>query len=239
MDRRDFIKVCSTIAVASMVDASLYSKLLAAQDGSMIKTYKKALLVKEDGSPLREEDIKPHVNYIFFYPYASTPCYLINLNEEIKPVEIKLKDGNSYKWPGGIGSKKGIVAYSAICAHQWSYPTKEYSFINYYPPDTPSETTKKSGIIQCCAHLALYDPREGGKVIDGPAEVPLASVILQMEEDKIYAIGIVGVDQFDKFFDTYRADLRRQYGSMAKAKELMDKCVTMEVDKYVQAVVRC
>lgn len=222
-----------------MLDAGVYSKLLANQKGNMLKTYNKALLVKEDGSPLREENLKPHVNYIFFYPYASTPCYLINLDEEIKPVEIKLKDGSGYKWQGGVGSKKSIVAYSAICAHQWSYPTKEYSFINYYPPDTPSEITKKSGIIQCCAHLALYDPKEGGKVIDGPAEVPLASVILQIEDGKIYAVGILGIDQFDNFFENYKADLRKQYGSTAKAKELVEKSVVMEVDKYVQAVVRC
>ena len=141
MDRRYFLKACATVAVASMINPSVFSNLLSAQEG-MFKAYKKALLVKEDGSPLREEDLKPHNAYIFFYPYASTPCYLIDLGEEVKPVDVKLKDGKTYKWQGGVGSKKGIVAYSAICAHQWSYPTKQYSFINYYPPDKPSETTK-------------------------------------------------------------------------------------------------
>ncbi len=197
------------------------------------------MLVKEDGSPLREEDLKPHNAYIFFYPYASTPCYLINLGEEVKPVDVKLKDGKTYKWQGGVGSKKGIVAYSAICAHQWSYPTKQYSFINYYPPDKPSETTKKSGIIQCCAHLGLYDPKEGGKVVDGPPEVPLASVVVQEEGGKFYAIGILGVDQFNQFFDNYKRELREAYGSTAKAKELVDKCVVMEVSKYVGQVIYC
>jgi len=118
MNRRGFIKACSTIAVASMLDASLFSQLLSAQEG-MFKAYKKALLVKEDSSP--------HNAYIFFYPYVSTPCYIINLGEEVQPVELTLKDGKKYRWPGGVGSKKSIVAYSAICAHQWSYPTKQYS----------------------------------------------------------------------------------------------------------------
>jgi arsenite oxidase small subunit len=177
--------------------------------------------------------------YIFFYPYASTPCYLIDLGEEVKPVDVKLKDGKTYKWQGGVGSKKSIVAYSAICAHQWSYPTKQYSFINYYPPDKPSETTKKSGIIQCCAHLGVYDPKEGGKVVDGPPEVPLASVVIQEEGGKFYAIGILGVDQFSQFFDNYKRELREVYGSIAKAKELVDKCVVMEVSKYVGQVIYC
>jgi Rieske Fe-S protein len=239
MDRRDFIKTCTTVAVASMLSPEYFTKVLAQQKEAMFKPYKKALLLKEDGSPLKEEDIKPHKNYIFFYPHASTPCYLLNLGEEIKATTVKLKDGRSYEWKGGVGSKKSIVAYSAICSHQWSYPTPQYSFINYYPPDQPSETTKKAGIIQCCAHLSLFDPKQGASVIDGPAEVPLASIVLEEEGGSFYAVGVLGVDQFEQFFDNYKAELRQHYGTTAKAKELVEKCTVMEVDKYVQAVVRC
>jgi len=160
MDRRDFLKACSTVAVASMIDPSVFSNLLSAQEG-MFKAYKKALLVKEDGSPLREEDLKLHNAYIFFYPYASTPCYLIDL---------------------------------------W---------------------------------------QEGGKVVDGPPEVPLASVVIQEEGGKFYAIGILGVDQFNRFFETYRRELREAYGSTAKARELVDRCVVVEVGKYVKQVIHC
>ncbi|MCS6998141.1 MAG: (2Fe-2S)-binding protein [Aquificaceae bacterium] len=239
MDRRGFIKTCGTVAVASFIDPSLFSQVLAQQQDGMFQAYKKALLVKSDGTPLKEEDIKPQVNYIFFYPHNATPCYLINLGETVPPAEIKLKDGKSYRWMGGVGAKKSIVSYSAICAHQWSYPTPQYSFINYYPPDKPSETTKKAGIIQCCAHLALYDPKQGGSVIDGPADFPLASIVLQEEGGRFFATGVLGKDQFQQFFDNFRTELRQQYGSTAKARELVDKCIVMEVDKYVQAVVRC
>jgi hypothetical protein len=96
-----------------MIDPSVFSNMLSAQEG-MFKAYKKALLVKEDGSPLREEDLKPHNSYIFFYPYASTPCYLINLGEEVKPVDVKLKDGKTYKWQGGSRKQKG---HSGILRH--------------------------------------------------------------------------------------------------------------------------
>ncbi len=239
MDRRDFIKTCGTVAVASMLNADFFSQALAQQTDGMFKAYKKALLVKQDGSPLKEADIKPHVNYIFFYPHASTPCYLLNLGEAVQPAEIKLKDGKSYRWKGGVGSKKSIVAYSAICAHQWSYPTPQYSFINYYPPDSPSDTTKKAGIIQCCAHLALYDPKMGGNVIDGPADFPLASIVLEEEGGMFYAVGVLGKDQFEQFFDNYKTELRQQYGTTAKAKELVEKCPVIEISKYVQAVVKC
>ena len=77
--------------------------------------------------------------------------------------------------------------------------------------------------------MGIYDPREGGKVIDGPPEVPLASVVIQEEGGKFYAIGILGVDQFSRFFETYRRDLRETCGSTAKAGELVDKRAMLQV----------
>jgi hypothetical protein len=47
------------------------------------------------------------------------------------------------------------------------------------------------------------------------------------------------VDQFNQFFDNYKRELREAYGSTAKAKELVDKCVVMEVSKYVGQVIYC
>ncbi len=238
MDRRDFIKACATVGLVATLDPAVFQRSLASQ-GNLLKSYSKALLVKSDGTPLLESDITPEKSYIFFYPYASTPCFLINLNKEVKATEIKLKDGRSYTWTGGVGKSRSIVAYSAICAHQWSYPTKDYAFINYYPQEKPSETTKKAGVIQCCAHLAIYDPTQGAKPVDGPAEYPLAAVLITQEGNNLYATGVIGVDQFDKFFDLYKQELRKEYGSTAKAKTLVDKCVVMEVDSYVKNPIRC
>lgn len=238
MDRRDFIKVCATLAVASSLNPSLISNVLANQE-NLLKRYNKALLVDEKGNPIIESQLKQEETYIFFYPYASTPCFLINLGKEVKPTQVKLKDGKTYTWQGGIGSKKSLVAYSAICPHQWSYPTPDYAFISYYAMDKPSETTKKAGVIQCCAHLSIFDPVEGGQVVEGPAEVPLAAIILEEEDGKLYAVGVLGVDQFEPFFENFKQDLRERYGSTAKAKVLVDRCVVMEVSKYVKQPIRC
>jgi len=239
MNRRDFIKTCSTVAVLSAIDAKFFGEALASQS-SLFKTFNKVLLVKQDGTPITEEDIKVGNYYLFFYPFASTPCYILNLGEEVKPAKIQLADGTSYDWIGGVGSKKSIVAYSAICSHQWSYPTKDYAFINYYSSQEKSQTTGKSNIIQCCAHLSVFDPKEGGKVIEGPAPVPLASIVLSYEDGKIYATGVLGKDQFSEFFDNFKSDLKEQYGTFSKAKkEIEDKTVVMEVKDYVKEVIKC
>ncbi len=238
MDRRSFIKSCSTIAVVSAIEPTFFSKLLA-QENSYITQFKKALLIKENGEPIKEKDLQPFKQYIFFYPYKSTPCYIINLDTEIKPVEVKLVDGGSYKWNGGVGSKKSIVAYSAICSHQWMYPTKDFSMLNYYPPTEKSQTTEKSNIIQCCAHMSIFDPQKGCEVLEGPAPYPLASIVLTVEDDKIYANAVLGRHQFEEFFDLYKSDLIQQYGSINAAKELIEKATVMEVGSYVKEQIKC
>ncbi|MCX7760157.1 MAG: Rieske 2Fe-2S domain-containing protein [Hydrogenothermaceae bacterium] len=240
MNRRDVIKSCSMFAVGTMFNLINFEDVLASDsDKGSYKVYKKTLLVKEDGTPLKESDIQPYTAFLFFYPFKSTPCYIINTGHEVKPVEVKLKDGKSYKFAGGIGSKKSIVAYSAICPHQWSYPTKDFSLLNYYSPTEKSETTGKSGVIQCCAHISVFDPTNGGTVLEGPAEFPLAAVVLQEENGNLYAVGILGKDQFNEFFDLYKSDMIEQFGSLEKAKEELDKTVVMEVGKHVKEQIKC
>ena len=46
-------------------------------------------------------------------------------------VELKTENGSTYEWPGGVGAQRGIVAYSAICSHRLTYPTRQISFISY------------------------------------------------------------------------------------------------------------
>ncbi len=238
MDRRCFIKGCSAIATVSLTAPSLFTTLLTAQE-VQYKAYKKAVLLKEDGTPLKPEEVDPSKQYIFFYPYRATPCLLINLDEEVPPLEIKLSDGTLYKWQGGVGPKKSIVAFCAICPHQMSYPTPEYSFINYYPKGTPSNIVKRDRVIQCCAHLSVFDPAKGGKVIDGPAPFPLTAIVLSYENGKLYALGTLGKELYEDFFDVFKPDLRKLYRSSRKAKKLMTECKVSEVESYAQEVIRC
>lgn len=238
MNRRDIIKTCSLFAIGSMFNLVKFEESLALEDG-YFKEYKKTLLIKEDGSVLKESDLQPYTALLFFYPFKSTPCYIINTGQEVKPVDVKLSNGKTYRFSGGIGSNKSIVAYSAICSHQWNYPTKDFSLLNYYSPKEKSETTGRSGIIQCCAHISVFDPVNGGSVIEGPAEFPLAAVSLVMENENIYATGILGKDQFTEFFDMYKSDMIDQYGSIERAKEQMDKTVVMEVGRYVKEQIKC
>ncbi len=237
MDRRNFLIGCVTIAT-SLAFPSLFVNMLRAQEVNF-RRYKKAILLKKDGTPLKPEEVDPEKQYIFFYPHRATPCILANLGKEVKPTEIKLSDGTSYRWIGGVGPGRSIVAFSAICPHQLSYPTPETAFINYYPEDEPSKIVKRGRVIQCCAHLSVFDPEKGGQVIDGPAPFPLTAIVLSYEDGKIYAVGTLGKELYEDFFDAFRRELRKLYRSSRKAKKLVDRCTVIEMEEYTKEVIRC
>src|SRR5678809_594965 len=129
-------------------------------------------------------------NLIFHYPFAATPCFLLNLGKPAKALALlKTVDNRPYEWKGGVGSGRSIVAYSAICAHKLSYPTRDISFISFRAEK--SARNKFGNVIHCCSEHSQYDPAEGGRVVAGPAPQPLASILLQWDssKDEIHAVG--------------------------------------------------
>ena len=95
---------------------------------------------------------------------------------------------------------QSVVAFSAICSHQFSYPTKKISFINYQ--HGKSKFAERDQVIVCCAHQSAFDPAQGAKVVAGPATIPLTTIMLEYEEstDQLHAIGTMGNDQYKDFF---------------------------------------
>ena len=217
--RRKFIKIC-------VVGASPCAALAAvpAPAGPPISSlplvsrqYNRVKLVDNEGKAIKAKSLKAHHNYVFNYPYASTPCFLLNLDTPLSDkVSLTSETGGHYEWPGGVGAAKSIVAYSAICAHKLAYPTSQISFISYRA--NPSKASARGRVISCCADKSVYDPFIGAKVMSGPAPQPLASVLLEHEAktDELYAVGIFGGEKFNDFFQKYDFKLSMEMGSTAK-----------------------
>jgi rieske iron-sulfur protein len=69
---------------------------------------------------------------------------------------------------------EGVVAYSAACTHQ-ACPVSMWK--------------KDEGTLFCACHGTQYDPKDGAKVVDGPAPRRLAMLPLRIEDGMVVAAG--------------------------------------------------
>ncbi len=79
---------------------------------------------------------------------------------------------------GGVGADKSIVAYSMFCTHL----------------GCGVDMDKETGNLICECHQTIYDPKQSGKVVEGPAPNSLPMVALDMDKNgDIYAVGVAGL----------------------------------------------
>ena len=231
MQRREFIKFCAATAGASGAPD-------VAADARP-HFYSRARLLDATGTPLRASRVPAHRNLIFHYPYDTTPCFLLNLGKPVNaPAHLATADKERYEWQGGIGPQRALVAYSAICAHQLAYPTRDISFISYRTER--SERNRHTNVIHCCAEHSQYDPAQGAKVVAGPAPQPLAAILLEHDgaSDELHAVGTLGGEMFEKFFEKYAMRLFLEHGA-ATRKTVGASIVVTELDAYCRQQVKC
>ena len=212
--RRKFIEIC---VAGTAVHASAQSTSGKSSTPLTARKYDRVKLVDGDGKAIRAKSLKANFSYVFNYPYASTPCFLLNLDKATaEKVALKTEAGNPYDWSGGVGPGKTIVAYSAICAHKLAYPTKQVSFIGFRA--SPSGASARGKVISCCADKSVYDPSAGARVLSGPAPQPLAAILLEHDAktDELFAVGTFGGEKFNAFFQKYEFKLALEMGDRAK-----------------------
>ena len=211
MERRDFVKLCAAAGAGAIPGAADAANRNA-------RLYKRATLVDDKGAPVRIGQLKVGRNYVFDYPYSSTPCFLLRLDKPAPGgIDLKTESGQPYRWEGGIGEGKAVVAYSAICAHKMTYPTRQVSFIGYR--DAPSPVAGQGKVITCCSDRSVYDPASGARVVSGPAPQPLATILLQYDakSDELFAVGTFGGEKFAEFFSKFQFRLNLEMGPRSRA----------------------
>jgi len=228
MDRRNFIKVCSASAAA--IAAGAQSRLVYS---GTAKDYAKVKLVDVDGQPLKASSLSQKEAYVFNYPYAGTPCFLISLPAAAPAgAALKTEAGEEYSFAGGVGPNKNVVAYLAICTHQMAYPKKTESQMGYNAG--LSEVAGRTAVITCCAHNSAFDPAAGGKVMTGKASQPLPAIRLEHDAatDELYATGMYGAELIDTFFKNYKAKLNAELGFGKYRQEAKGTTPAVLLSKY-------
>ena len=234
MDRRSFIESCTAGAACAAAAATLPAWAADAKP----KEYAPALLVNERGDPIRAAQLAREANYVFHYPFVATPVFLLNLGKPAAPQALSTREKDAYRWPGGVGRERSIVAFSAICAHQLVYPTPEVSFISFRK--TRAKKGVQDGLIHCCAEHSQYDPARGARVLSGPAEQPLCAVLLRHDPqaDTLTAHATLGGELFDQFFRKYEMKLSLDVGVTAH-NAVGRQTVVRPLEKFCRNPIQC
>ena len=233
MERRAFLGACGLLASTAALPGTAASGADAAP-----RLYRRVKLIDIHGAPIRASRLAAETNYVFQYPYAATPCFLLRLpRSAATQATLRREDGLRYDWSGGVGPDRSVVAFSAICAHKLAYPTREVSFIRY---QRSRSATSGGAVIHCCADHSIYDPVEGARVVSGPAPQPLAAIVLEHDAaaDELHATGTLGAEQFDRFFAKYELKLGIEYGAKGRA-PVDGTSVVRELEQYCRNTIQC
>jgi arsenite oxidase small subunit len=124
---------------------------------------------------------------------ATYPRKLIAKLSDLKvdqPIDFSYPDEGAYaeamlvrmgvRGGGGIGPDKDVVAFNYTCTHQGG------SLADTYKADTKS-------LGACPLHLSTYDLTRHGILISGQAYQSLPQVLLELDGDNIYAVGVFGL----------------------------------------------
>ncbi len=183
----------------------------------------RSLLVDALGEPLRAKAVKAGEPMLFNYPFVSSPVFLLALDATVV---------------SGVGPARSIVAFCAICSHKLVYPTPQVSFIGVRKGAARGEPSQ---VIHCCGDDSRYDPARGARVLAGPAPQPLAAVQLEWQagDDTLHAVGVLGAEPFDAFFEKYAFKLEMEYGSGRSRMPAGDKVVVKAASAYSKQWQRC
>jgi len=243
MKRRGFVKLCAG-AVAGI---AANPEVLARENQQYRRYARVSLIDHHSREAVNASALEVGETYLFQYPYVSTPCFLINLGRPVQASgPLKTRDGQSYRWRGGAGRERSIVAFSAICAHKMSHPAPSVSFINYRRDEarfrnSDNSIEQRSGVIYCCSERSVYDPADGARVLGGPAPQPLAAIELEYDaaSDRIYASGTIGGEMFDRFFDNFHDRLVLQLGRIDIDQAVTESSELMRLSEYTRNQISC
>lgn len=235
LDRRGFLHACT--ALLTLLG---YSRRAVTAER---QPYPRVALVDTRGETLRLADLQTKREYLFFYPFRSTPNFLLDLGRPTaQSVALRQENGEDYTWRGGIGPDRSVVAFSAICSHRLTYPSAMVSFIGYRPQPVAyvgkNGMERRPGMIQCCSERSVYDPAEGARVLSGPAPQALAAVALEEEDGKLYAHGVHGGTLFERFFAEFGFQLDLQFDGKAQ-EPVADQTVVRATEDFTRQRMAC
>jgi rieske iron-sulfur protein len=133
--------------------------------------------------PIKPEDVPLGTKQVFAWPMDPASETVRNGSRLNKLLLLRL-DPDSFDPETKERTAEGVVAYSAVCVH------------------TGCDVTNWDGerqLLECPCHYSFYDPKEGAKVVSGPAPRRLPALPLRIADGRLVVakpfIGRAGFQQ--------------------------------------------
>ncbi len=147
-------------AAAQAAEDADPARTLLAQPGDLLVAFDNGAA----GAILNPADVKRDVAPLLAWPFDPTKKVARD-GSRMNLILVMRFDPASLSAVERPRAADGIVAYTAICAHQACWVTDWL-------------TSKQ--VLQCPCHQSEYDPRRGGKVVGGPAPRALPALPLRL-----------------------------------------------------------
>lgn len=169
--RREFIRTAAGV----MIGGALSSTPARAQGGAASRVAAGDLLVKVgDASltPLRPDDVPAGATLMAWPldPASQAARSGVSLN---RLVLVKV-DASALTESTRRRAAEGVVAYSAVCTHSGC---------------DVSDWNEQERALVCPCHASMFDPLDGGQVIDGPAPRALPALPLVVKDGRLVVAG--------------------------------------------------
>ncbi|MDP6967704.1 MAG: arsenate reductase (azurin) small subunit [Gammaproteobacteria bacterium] len=165
LSRRNFLMYGSaSLAAASTVTVTLFpGTAQAEQMKARVVGYPRKLVAKLS-------EMKDHQPIAFNYPDDGP-------NSQAMIVKMA-----GVQAGGGVGAARDIVAFNYLCTHQGGPLVGSYK-----------ATGEHRTLGQCPLHLSTFDLRRHGIIVSGQAYQSLPQVLLEVDGDEVYAVGMMGL----------------------------------------------
>jgi len=119
--------------------------------------------------PLKPDDLLLDGKQTFAWPMDPESKTVRNGSRLNKVLLLRL-DPEGFDPETKAHAAEGVVAYSAVCTHTGC------DVINWHPD---------SQLLECPCHYSTYDPKDGAKVISGPAPRRLPALPLKIADGQL------------------------------------------------------